>query len=178
MINLVCIDGASASSGPRLSDVVKQTLREQGAKVSAHYYRSSVLPIFRQIQWRRVREAVLRRSNPANILFLAGKSFGAIWALDLLKLKLEYSRIVLVTVDPHDPGQSLISYVVDCPQLVKGWNVYQFRSWPRGRRVQYVHAINVQIGDPGVDHRNIVLTPQVRDALAAALLAIDDQTDK
>jgi len=169
MTHVLCIDGSSGSfRGSRLSQHVKLAIRRAHLKVSAHYYRSSVLPIFSSVYWWRVRQCALRYARPANTLLLAGKSLGAIWALDVLKLSLDYAKIVLVTVDPHNPVGPTDVYMTTNPAMVAGWNIYQTNRWPQGGRIAHSHVINTQISGH-MDHWTILDSQDVSDALDCAL---------
>jgi hypothetical protein len=175
MINFVTIEGAAGFLRKRpLARQFKRLLKCRGKQknVETHYLLCSVFPILRGIRLRRIRKALLKYSSRGHVLILAGKSLGAIWSLRMLDdLKLEYSRIYLCTIDPHDPlDQPADSYKTK-GRFTKGVNVYQANEWPEGAPVesQISPVENIGIGNPEIDHWNITFSKYSVDVICKTI---------
>jgi hypothetical protein len=169
MIHLLVIDGGSGSlRGSKLRNRYKIHLRSQHVKAS--YMRSGVWPIVHAVRKWRVRKRLRKYNQKDNTLLIAGKSLGAIWALDLLaEHVLKYRRVFLCTVDAHDPINPREYYDLNSIAVTKGWNVYQRGSWPRGGVVDDSRVENVKVADR--DHWNIIFSPECGAAVVASLSA-------
>lgn len=180
IVNIICLDGASGSSSGRgvLSKLTKHYLAMSGIKTKARvvtrFTKGTVWPILRKIRKKRLIKRMNKYAHDNNMLVLVGKSLGAIWCLDLLThLMHGYGYVVVVTVDPHNPGYALEEYTSRSLVVNTGLNVHQRNMWPKGGHVKGFtnHLITRNV----VDHFNITNTDEVRTFVSEAIRLVSNQ---
>lgn len=177
MINVVTIDGGSGSlRGSKLGKQFKRLLKCYGKQpIRVSYLRSATFPflILRAIRKWKIRKRVRKYDSHQNTLILAGKSLGAVWALDLLEdmdADLQYRDVFLCTVDSHDPLDKSSPYPFSAT-ISKGWNVYQRRERLLGSKIAHVLVENIQVNRAGVNHWNIIFCQETIDAIHSTIRA-------
>lgn len=160
-INIVCVEGLSASSKKEEKTLSSVVSRINCAAFNLYEFKSSWW-LFRK---RKIKKLLKKFSNIDPLLFI-GKSQGAvnlINTIDTWKKHLCEDNSYLITIDPHNAGKKKSLYSPST--ICRHYNIFQCNKWPKGQNV--IGAFNFQ--NNLYTHTNIIYSDEVNTCLGVFL---------